>query len=213
MRIVCISDTHKKFPEVPDGDVLIHSGDFSFRASILDTTEFNEWLGSLPHPNKIFIPGNHDTLFERDEAMARSILTNAITLINQGIDINGIKIWGSPWTPTFGKWHFMGHETKLGQIWGMIPDNTDILVTHGPPHGILDEVIYYDNRTGEHGVRHCGSTTLRDHVIRIKKPKYHIFGHIHPGYGELDMYGVKFINAALLDDRYELVNRPIVFDI
>lgn len=212
MKVVCISDTHMQYPKVPDGDILIHSGDFSFNASLQDTIKFNDWLGTLPHPVKLFVPGNHDRLFDKETELARATLSNATVLIDQSITIDGIKIYGTPWTPTFGKWYFMANETKLAQIYGGIPDSTDVLITHGPPIGILDEVVYFDRDTGVQGIRHCGSTALADRVLAVK-PKIHCFGHIHPGYAELDMYGIKFINASLLDDRYVLVNKPIIFEL
>lgn len=212
MRVVCISDTHKSFPEVPDGDLLIHSGDFSFRASIQDVIEFNEWLGTLPHPNKILVPGNHDREMEKNLPLCRATLTNGIILVDEALSINGIKIYGTPWTPPFYHWYYMAKERKLGQIFGAIPDDTDILITHGPPWAILDWVPYYIPQTGEMGIRNCGSIELLNRMKRLKV-KHHIFGHIHEAYGEQTIDGTHYINASQMDGNYRLTNKPIVFDI
>lgn len=212
MRVVCISDTHKSFPEVPDGDLLIHSGDFSFNATLHDVIELNKWFGTLPHTNKILVPGNHDRIFEKDPVLAKATLSNAITLIDEELVINGIKIYGTPWTPVFFNWYFMGSGKTLGKRFGAIPDDTDILVTHGPPHGIMDQVPYFIPQTGEMGVRNCGSIELYNR-LQILKVKHHIFGHIHEGYGEQTIKGTHYINASQMDGNYKLTNKPIVFDI
>lgn len=212
MRVIHISDTHMKYPQVPDGDLIIHSGDFSFRASVQDTIQFNDWLGTLPHTNIILVPGNHDALLEKDTALAREILTNAIVLIDQEVVIDGVKFYGSPWSLNYGVWHFMGNEKELERKFAGIPDDTDVLITHSPPYGILDEVPYYVPQTGEMGVRHCGSHALLRRVLEVK-PRAHCFGHIHPSYSQIEQHGIKFINAALMNDNYVMVNEPIVFEI
>jgi len=192
MRFVVWSDTHmqhKRIP-VPDGDVLIHAGDFSGQGSLDDVEYFNEFLGSLPHTYKILIAGNHDWALEREPLQARSLITNAIYLQDSSIELNGIKIYGSPWQPEFFNWAFnLPRGVALREKWAQIPDDTNILITHGPPHGILDTV-----RTGFS----VGCEELRNAVDRIR-PQFHVFGHIHEAAGIEMGKHTTFINAAVLN--------------
>lgn len=172
MRIVCISDTHGKHRTmtIPDGDVLVHAGDLTPRGHEKDIKDVNDWLGTLPHKHKIMIAGNHDFEFEKNPINARSWITNAHYLCDESLIIDGVKFYGSPWQPRYFDWAFnVDRGEPLKVIWDKIPMDTDVLITHGPPHGILD-------MTFEKIMAGCEELLLA--VQRIK-PKIHIFGHIH----------------------------------
>jgi Icc-related predicted phosphoesterase len=206
MKIVCLSDTHAAHNriQVPDGDILLHAGDVSRRGLEHEIIEFNEWLGTLPHKHKIMIAGNHDFMFEKYPKPARKLITNAIYLEDEGIEIEGLSIWGSPITPWFYNWAFNRHRgAAIRKFWDMIPAKTDILITHGPPLGILDQTD-----RGEA----AGCEDLLEAVHRIK-PKLHLFGHIHEGYGMKEIDGTTFINASIMDIEYRPVNKAVVFEI
>ena len=197
MRIVHLSDTHnlhKEMDHLPEGDVVIHSGDFSFAGTENEALDFIGWFMSLPFEYKIFIAGNHDNfLFD---ANIEGMPENCFYLSNSGIEIEGIKFYGVPM--------FMEdimYESYDEQIKNIPPD-TDILITHQPPYGILD---FSDDI-------HFGSKVLLDVVSDIC-PQYHLFGHIHPAYGIREHKETIFSNASVVDKNYELKNRPFVFDI
>ena len=146
IRIVCISDTHGQHAKlgVPDGDVLIHAGDFmAFGDTPKEIIDFNQWLGGQPHRHKIVIAGNHDWMFERHPGAAKELLGNAIYLENSGTELAGLKIWGSPVQPEFNNWAFnVARGAAIRRYWEMIPDSTDVLVTHGPPYGCWTSHIH-----------------------------------------------------------------------
>ena len=123
------------------------------------------------------------------------------------IDVNGLKIYGSPWTPEFGNWAFMKNRWNMPYVWEKIPDEIDILITHGPPNGVLDVVQSFDK-----SISNVGCSYLREMVFKIK-PKIHAFGHIHEGYGERYIDGIRFINASICQRDYRPLNNPIVVDI
>ena len=187
-RIVCVSDTHgwHELTEVPDGDILVHGGDILRHGGLEDVDEFNRWLGKLPHKHKVVICGNHDWCFQEKPAEARARLTNAIYLQDSGCEIEGLTFYGTPWTPLFCDWSFMLSEAELAAKWALIPPRVDVLITHGPPHGILDMT----------GRGECaGSATLFDRVREVK-PRLHVFGHIHEAAGRFDHDGTIFLNAS-----------------
>lgn len=205
MKIVCISDTHGKHnqTEVPEGDLLIHAGDFSGRGKPKEIRRFNNWLGTLPHRHKVVIAGNHDFLFENEPEKAEALITNAIYLNDSGVTIEGINIWGSPITPWFLDWAFnRARGREIRKYWDLIPANTDILVTHGPPKGILDKTA---------GGEEVGCEELAQ-VLTHLCPKYHIFGHIHEAHGTLEVNGTHYINASMLNLKYEAVNKATVIN-
>ena len=205
-RIVCLSDTHNYQDEiaVPDGDILLHAGDATGCGRVEEITAFDDWLGRLPHRFKIFVAGNHDLLFEDRPALAQSLITNAVYLQDSMATIAGLKIYGSPWQPWFYDWAFnLPHGAALREKWDLIPEGLDILITHGPPYGILDLTVNGDN---------AGCPELLD-VVQQRKPRLHLFGHIHEGYGIKEKSGLIFANAANCDERYNPVNPPLVFDI
>ena len=206
-RIVCLSDTHNCNHEidVPDGDILIHSGDATVRGTVEEIASFNRWFKRLPHKYKIFVAGNHDWLFQLDNAHARSLLDPTIVYLqDSSFEIEGLLIYGSPWQPRFFDWAFnLDRGTQMAAKWSLIPDHVDILITHGPPNGILDLTPAGDN---------AGCEELRKRVNEVR-PMLHVFGHIHLGYGVVDEFGVKFVNASNCDERYFPINPPIVVEI
>lgn len=197
MRLVVISDTHglhDRVTDLPDGDVLIHAGDFMNSGyDVQDILSFNTWLGDQSFEHRVVCAGNHDRYFEAAPQQARSLLPNAIYLENSGVTINGITFWGSPYTPEFLNWAFMYPRGSAAQrYWELIPDSLDVLITHGP-FGILDQTAP--------GEAHLGCEELLDAIER-KKPKVHLFGHIHGGAGTLATESTRFVNAAYLNERY-----------
>ncbi len=209
-KIVCLSDTHNCNEQisVPDGDILIHAGDATIRGTIDEIVFFNQWFANLPHRHKIFVAGNHDWLFELNNRRARTLLDSSIHYLqDSAVEIENLKFYGSPWQPRFFNWAFnLMRGAELAEKWKLIPDDTDVLITHGPPFGVLDEV------PRQHGIENTGCEELRKKVETIR-PKLHIFGHIHCGYGQAENFGIRFINASNCDESYEPTNQPIVIDL
>ena len=208
MRFVAISDTHCRHLNIklPKGDVLLHAGDISYKGQKNEVIDFLGWFAKLPYKHKIFIAGNHDFYFEREkDAAIKSIIPEGVIYLNDNeVIVDGVKIWGSPVTPWFFNWAFNRHRGKpIKKHWDKIPGDTDILLTHGPAYGILDTVV---------NNRQAGCADLLQ-TIKSIKPKVHVFGHIHEGYGTVQQNGTKFINASVLNESYELVNKPFVFDL
>ncbi len=212
MRIVAISDTHlahdkPNWPGVPDGDVLIHAGDATYRGTAEEITQFNAWFAGLPHPHKLFVPGNHDFLFETDPAAARALLDPSITLLqDSGVHIEGTHFWGSPWTPMFFNWAFMLDPGEpLLEKWRAIPSDVDVLITHGPPATIGGLTVRGDD---------AGCKDLLDEVVNRIRPSHHIFGHIHEDYGRTDAHGIVFLNASSVNVHYKAGdNAPFEFEL
>jgi hypothetical protein len=205
MRIVLISDTHGLHRQlrVPSGDILIHAGDFTFYSNPPSIVpDFNGWLGLLPHRHKIFTCGNHEDLLE--EPNERSAITNATLLVDSGVTVEGLRIWASPTTPMYGGAFGMSRATDRKKHWGRIPDDLDILITHGPPLGILD--------TAQGSQGHGGCRELLEAVLNAK-PRLHVFGHIHAGHGMLRTPDTIFVNASLLGDSSSLEREPIMLDL
>lgn len=203
IRIVLISDTHTYHDEVnvPDGDLLIHAGDATARGNIDEVSRFAQWFNALPHRHKIFVAGNHDWLYEKRPSLADTLVPS---LHDKSIEIEGLKIHGSSWQPEFFNWAFnLPRGRSLAEKWALIPDDIDILITHGPPHGILDETI---------DGRFVGCRDLLKAVKRVK-PKIHVFGHIHNGYGTVEINGTRFVNASICDEQYRAINAPVVIDL
>lgn len=207
MKIVFISDTHdlELVESIPPGDVLVHCGDICGANSPDVLFRFNEWMGSLPHSYKIVIAGNHDFLFEQENQLARSLMTNVTYLQDEAVMVEGLKFYGSPWQPWFYDWAFnLQRGAPLKEVWAKIPEDVDVLITHGPPYMILDKTMW-DNT-------HAGCEELLPRVMKIK-PKIHAFGHIHEGYGLLKKDNIVFVNASSCTVNYEPINKPIVVDI
>jgi predicted phosphohydrolase len=206
LRLVCLSDLHSLKPvfPIPEGDVLVIAGDVCGYGTLAEIKAFDAFLADLPHPHKLLIAGNHDWPFARVPDQAITLVRHATYLQDSGIDINGIKFWGSPWQPEFCNWAFnLPRGAPLTKVWAQIPNDVNVLITHGPPYGILDQVP---------GGEHVGCEELRQALQRVR-PKVHIFGHIHEGYGVLEQDGTVFVNASTCNERYRPINEPIVIDL
>ena len=209
--ITFISDTHTKHKhvtgELPGGDILIHCGDISNRGYMNEIKNFLEWFDGIKgYEYKIFIAGNHDFGFQDNPNLCAKLLQDYPTvtyLEDTSIIIDGIKIYGSPWQPRFYNWAFnVDRGWDIAQKWEKIPQDTDILITHGPLHGILDSTY-----TGQR----VGCEDLYKKVMEIK-PKVHCSGHIHYDYGMKEIDGMTFINACCLGEDYMYQNGPITLD-
>jgi Icc-related predicted phosphoesterase len=232
MRLVVISDTHGKqneFPTpIPDGDVLVHAGDYSVFGKYDETKEFLDWFVKHPHPHKIIVFGNHEVgicplkesfrLWSRGElgipdyeqkaseecAKTRTMMAtykDRVTyLCDTGIEIDGIKFWGSPWCGgdewVMENWGFyLRHDIDRKTKFDLIPDDTFVLITHSPPKGILDTA---------HGMS-LGCLVLAERV-NVVKPIIHLFGHIHDSYGSHPTQFTDFYNCSNLNEEYQVVN-------
>lgn len=219
MEITFISDTHHLVRDdedrafmtsmLPGGPILVHSGDVSARGTEWEIRKFLEWFSSLPYAHKILISGNHDFFFEiakPEEVKALIAEYPGITYLNDsGVIIEGIKFWGSPVTPYFHNWAFNRYDHEIEEHWNKIPNTIDVLITHGPPKGILDLTTYTSENVG------CPKLLNR---IKQIKPRVHAFGHIHEGRGMHEEDGTTFINASMVDLRYNLViEKPFIVKI
>lgn len=234
LRFVCISDTHTRIEEsvnfrIPDGDVLLHAGDFTNSGNTREVFAFNKFIGQFPHRHKIVIAGNHDMCMDDDYVAhinrlhkngtkvqdyltakygvghPKDLLSNCVYLLDEMVEAAGIKIYGAPWQPSFGTWGFqLDRGRELLEKWNLIPDDVDILMTHGPPLGMGDRL---------NSGRHVGCVDLLNTVLLRVKPKFHVFGHIHEGYGMCTAGSTTFINASTVTIKYRPINSPIVFDI
>jgi Icc-related predicted phosphoesterase len=214
MKIVCISDTHSYHRKLslPEGDVLIHAGDMTFRGEADAQLDFITWLNEQPHRHKVIIAGNHDKSldscdwdYDADLIRKLSNKKGIFYLKNNHVLLDGVLFYGSPYTPSFGiGWAFNMSRRELHDNWQQIPDTTDVLITHGPRESVLDKPFGRGQSVGdiELGLR-----------MDIIKTKLHVFGHIHGSYGETESNGTKYVNASSVDEAYRLVNKPIVVEI
>ena len=185
MKILHISDTHCQHDKINiprDIDIIIHSGDFSNKKDSFrnesEAHSFLDWFSSLDIRYKILVAGNHDTSIQARLITPKEIENRGIIYLeNASVKIEGLLIWGSPYTPLYGKWAFMKAEQELAPIWETIPDDVDIVITHSPPQGMLDLTFDSDNN-GTPYYRLCGSESLADRIDEVK-PALHCFGHIH----------------------------------
>ena len=221
-QITFISDTHGLHSlvtdDLPGGDILIHSGDIM--NSVLYESElvsFCKWYDNISgYKYKIFIAGNHDRLLENNPERSKEIINeyNSITYLqDEEIIIDGIKFYGSPWQPEFCNWAFnLKRGQELKEKWDLIPEDTDVLITHGPSYGKLDIVDGRSERLG------CEDLKRR---IESIKPKIHVFGHIHTGssiingkniYNKIEEAGIIYINASVLNEQYNYYFKPITID-
>lgn len=201
MHILHLSDTHsfhRQLGSLPAADIIIHSGDISFAGTGDEIVDFINWFIELDYQYKIFIAGNHDFALEgkSPNILQTYLPNNCYYLYNSGVKINDILFWGIPFF-LFPEEDFL-YNNEINRI----PNDTDILITHQPPHGILDHS----------GNKSFGSMHLHQKVTEIK-PRYHLFGHIHDAYGTEKHAETTFSNAAMVDAQYQLVNNPILFEI
>jgi len=204
MDIICISDTHNLHDKLilpAKGDLIIHAGDLTEAGTERELKEFFNWFANLPYPYKICIAGNHDFLLEKTtkQKLKNLVPKNVIYLEDETVNINGINFWGSPHIPTNHNWAFKKTPLEMEAHWKKIPNNTDILITHTPPKGILDE----SNKETE-----IGCPYLRKQ-ISIIKPKFHIFGHLHENYGKVILQETTYVNATSFIQNLSIPNPPI----
>lgn len=220
MRCWLISDTHNHHSEldVPHGiDVVIHCGDESESGNEWlnepEARAFFDWYSALDAEVKIFVPGNHSVAVE--QGLVRSEQYPEIRfLIHEQSDINGLVVFGTPYTPKFFNWAYMRARSDLDIIWQSIPDHVDILISHGPPKGYMDVTRDLDTRDPIH----VGSKSLTRHVTQRIKPMLHAFGHIHdePGirnFGVVQDSGTTFVNCSCCNLASKLVNHGVVIEI
>lgn len=219
VRFVVTSDLHGETPPpsmMMDGDFLLISGDLgpNLDTSLKEVEWFNTvffpWLASQPHRHKIIIAGNHDFAFERHLDLLE-IPDTVVYLQDSSAVIEGIKFYGSPRSPEFGPWAFMSPDEKLAWYWEMIPEDTDVLLVHGPAHGIRDEA---PRRTlaGTY-TENVGSKTLLDKIAKLKNLKLFLFGHIHEGYGLHMGQPFQCVNGSYWDGRFRSTNSPLAVHI
>jgi Icc-related predicted phosphoesterase len=217
LKIVAISDTHCQLDKIdlPIGDVLIHAGDLTSSGSLV---EVSRELIILKDKGKLFksiilVAGNHDWLFQREPSLAKQMCkdNDIIYLEDSSTQVDGVTFYGSPWTLKFNNWAFGLHQSKMKMVWDMIPDKVDVLITHSPPKGILDEVVR-KNKIGDKKVINEGCEELLSAVLRVK-PRFHMFGHLHEAHGTYDGLFTKFRNVAVLDDKYKLVYQAAEIEI
>lgn len=208
-HIGCTHQVHDKLSIPEDTDILIHTGDWSNSRDINENCKeffkFRAWvennLGHIPH--KIFVPGNHSIYEYNNQRTAKEIFkeVGVHLLVDEAIEIEGIKFYGSPYVPRHGDWAYMAERHKLSKRWENIPEDTDILITHGPPKGILDLTEEYD-----HTLSQQGDKALKTFIKkRLKKLKLHMFSHIHSNSvitnnGVLFRDGVFYSNASVVKD-------------
>ena len=215
MKITFISDTHNKHRfvtnDLPGGDLLIHAGDISSMGYEHEIREFCKWFNNIDnYTHKVFIAGNHDWGFQNNTEKVKEILEfyENITYLQDNEVLVGedmVNVYGSPWQPEFYNWAFNlpRQGVELKEKWDNIPNNTDILITHGPAYGYVDKVI---GRTENLG---CELLTER---IKDFKPKIHVCGHIHTGYGYTFDGDTHYINASVLNESYVYHNKPLTIE-
>lgn len=233
MIIDCISDLHGFFPKLEGGDLLIVAGDLTTSDTLGQHGDFKKWLYEQDYRKKIVIAGNHDNhfvglpsnpyIFSSYNSKTGEQLSYAEYLCDSGTEFEGLKVWGSPWTKTFEGMNpackaFTLDTEELSEKWALIPNDTDILITHSPPYGILDQVYYMDYDKDQ--AEHAGSTSLLKRCYGSNGifPRLHIFGHIHENGGKMTEIGGQLwpsphpcvlINASHVNERYKPVNKPI----
>lgn len=219
MKIIAISDTHDKFhlmAPIPDGDVLIHAGDLTTSGGISSLAKAAEWLRKQPHKYKVMISGNHDWAFanaNHDVAVQLFKDAGMIYLQDNETVIEGIKFYGAPWQPWYHDFAFnLPRGSVIAAKWKNIPDDTNVLITHGPPYGILD--LVEDNIFNMGRDLHQGCEDLINRIKQLDKLKAHIFGHLHLSGGKIEVINnVIFGNAAICTERYVPSNPPLVFEV
>jgi len=227
VRVVCISDTHNfrsySLANIPQGDILVHSGDFTDRGTVEELNHFKTLLDSLPHPNKIVVAGNHD--YNLDDKLPERVQqffgSSCVYLQDSSIEILGIKFYGTPWTPIGMSFHSRGES--LTAMFDRIPDDTDFLITHSPPYNVLDlaytrptplnqETTQCKDCNLKHPqyYKHWGVKSLKNRVLQVN-PKVHQFGHVHDDGGKIHTipgFDTYFVNAAV-----DLYHKPIVLEL
>lgn len=198
-KILHLSDTHnlhRQLGNLPTADIIVHSGDISYAGTGTEVADFIEWFGALDYEFKIFIAGNHDFCLEGKnlDTIQRFLPENCFYLYNSGIKIGDVKFWGVPFffsDDVSGK-----YVNRIAQI----PTDIDVLISHRPPLGILDnskDTVF-------------GCPELLRKVLEVR-PRYHLFGHIHDAYGVQQSRFTTFSNASIVGEGYNLENAPNIF--
>lgn len=210
MKIDVIADLHGNRPELPGGDVLIIAGDWTARDEAHELISFALWVNEQKYKHKILIPGNHDNMIQKYPGILDGLPDFVMTfLCDSGVEINGYKFWGTPWTKTFKgmnpkcKAFTVDTEEELAEKFALVPKDTDVLISHGPPYRVLDA-----NESGEP----CGSLSLLETLDNVK-PLYMVFGHIHEQGGKDIVYkhigpNTHCLNVSYVDERYRPKNKP-----
>lgn len=213
MRIAVISDTHGHLPEVSPVDLALICGDImpandhsrTFQRSWLDTN-FREWLVNIVSADKIIgIAGNHDFIFQTEPMTVNNMFLPWTYLQDSGTRYEGLNIWGSPWVPNLPDWAFYASDQMRDDKWWQIPDDTNILITHGPPRNIRDMTC------PRYGSVHAGCAYLAERVTKLPNLKLHVYGHIHEARGKTEALGCKFINASYVDENYLTYSAGVVY--
>lgn len=203
MRVVAVADTHtfeSDLGTLPEGDVFVHAGDLVRAGTTDELIGVAAWIRSQPHPHKIVVAGNHDWCFLRERPLALKLLEGVTYLEDSSCEIDGVRFYGSPWQPEFGGWAYnLPRGEPLAEKWALIPNDVHVLITHGPPHGIGD-------RTSMAGRAGCEELRV---AVRQKKPRAHLFGHIHQDGGGWSEDGTWFFNVTT----WECERDATVFDV
>lgn len=224
MKIVCISDSHSKHRQLdmPSGDILLCAGDICFadKGDVITeeqhVRDFNEWLGGLGYKHIVVIAGNHDSILE-DKTRANELITNAHYLDQDLIEIEGLKIYGEPRQPEFFNWAFNVSRKNMELVWDLVPDDVDILLTHGPPHGFgdltkdLHSPMWGPPALVRVGCKH--QRCLMDSRLKESPFKLVVSGHIHSDYGQYQNGPTRVVNCSVVNERYHVVNKPIVIEL
>lgn len=215
MKLCLISDTHNLLSDIPlsdfdEADVLIHAGDMCSFGATYEVSKFFKELEFIKNSGKIKhfigIAGNHDRCFESNTEETLKLIPDWYHYLHDSeITIDGVKFYGTPYQPEFFNWAFnLPRGNPLKDVWKKIPSDTDVLITHTPPHGILDLSLY--------GNEHCGCKDLLNKVKEIE-PKIHVFGHIHESHGHKKIGNTDFYNASSLNERYRYIHKPIMVNL
>jgi Icc-related predicted phosphoesterase len=230
MRLVLISDTHCRHDfKIPEGDVLVHAGDLTMMGSLAEVTKVAAWLKDVRTSHKfqhvLVAPGNHDWMAERDPALIQTLMQEAgcTYLHHQSHVIDDLKFFLSGYSPRFYDWALnVDRGPALAALWSQIPEDTNVLVTHGPPYGRRDACRRGDDEDygtlygGDirYKVEHVGCRDLSHKITELKALRLHVFGHIHHQYGhETGADGIIYANASICDSSYWPSNEPIVVDL
>ena len=207
MKLVIVSDSHGRHEDLGTlrGDLLIHCGDSGngFTRHADDVDRLDAWFGQQRFDRILCIGGNHDFEIQARAERGGPVFRNAEYLQDQAYEYRGVRFYGSPWTPELVNWAFNLDDDELRNRWELIPDEVEVLITHTPPFGILDR-----NSSG----RNCGCRKLQRRLLDLH-PRIHCFGHIHASAGTTSMNGTTFVNASMVNRRYEIVRAPVELDV
>lgn len=213
ISICSVADVHIPMVNVglvtEPADILTVSGDLTAGGSIAQLRQFRTWLDAQPQKHKVIIAGNHDFCLQNKQSEAESILVGdgIHYLRDSSVTIDGIKFYGSPWQPWFYDWAFnLNRGSEIAAKWALIPDDIDVFLVHGPPRGYGDLTCNGD-RAG------CDDLLA---AIKVKKPRYTLYGHIHEDTGQWNINGSILVNCSIgyaVGNEYWPVRNPYRFDI